>query len=463
MSPPRLPPGPSLSSLIWHMVTTGGDLNSFLEKTSRRYGEVATLPFPGKVHYLISSPNLIKHFLVDQGVMNYPKEPIRRGIVAGEALSSSSGAFWKRHRRMSQPAFQRDRLLSQVPRMVGAVQRVLDQRWEPFLRSGAPMDVLREMSWTVITLMGQLVFSEDPTDELRDAVWYFMRSSIRPRPLVAEVPFLVPRAVLRWDHRRRNPRALESARRLNDFAWETVRRRMAQAEQPEDMLGVLIDARDEKGEPMTEQEVRDELVEFFFAGHSSTGIGLAWLWYCLALNPEITERTAETVGRVLGGRAPTADDLPALQYVSQVFSETLRIHPPAAELTRIAIKDDTIGGFDVPVGTRVTMSPHVMHRIPEYWKDAETFDPERFSEEQVQARPRFVYLPFGGGQRVCIGMMLASVIGTLVTSMVLQRYRLELVPGRKVVPSTGGTHYPVNLWMKVLPAMQPVRSGARVA
>ncbi|MFP2932030.1 cytochrome P450 [Pyxidicoccus sp. 3LG] len=449
MPRPNLPPGPSLPSLAWHMVTRGGDLNSFMWRAYQQYGDVVLLPFPERPHVLVCSPTLIKHVLVDQGVTNYPKEPIRRGILAGESLTSSSGAVWKRHRRMAQPAFQRERLLSQVPRIVGVMQRVLDQRWEPHLRSKEPIHVLQEMSWAVISVMGQLLFSEDPPDDVREAVWRFMRATIRPRPLIAEVP-IVPRSLVLWDQRRRHPLSRQSAIHISDFSWAKVRGRMAQSEQPEDMLGVLIDGRDEKGERMTELEVRDDFVEFFFAGHSSTAIGIAWMWFCLAQHPEVAARTVDTVERSLGGRTPTAADLPALQYVSQVLNETLRHHPVATEITRVAIKDDTVGGFDVPTGVPVTINPSLMHRIPQYWKSPEAFDPEHFSEAQVQARPRFVYMAFGGGQRVCIGSMLASVIGTLFAALVLQRYRLELVPGRKVVPTTGGTHYPENLWMKVL-------------
>lgn len=455
----NLPPGPSLSSLVWHMGVRGGELPAFLREAHQRYGDVVRLPFPGRPHYLVCHPNLIKHFLVDQGVANYPKAPFTRGVLTGEALTNSSGPYWKRLRRMTQPAFNRERLLSQVPRMVEALRRVLEQRWEPRLRSGEPMDVIREMSWVLISVVGELLFSEEPPDDIREAVWDLMEASMPPLPLLAHVP-VVPRSLVLWSRRRRYPRSRPAAHRVSDFCWEVVRRRMAQPEQREDMLGVLIDERDEKGDRLDAQQVRDEFVDLFVAGHSSTAVGIAWLWYCLAQYPEAATRTVDTVEQALGGRAPTAADLPGLQYVSQVFSETLRVHTVPTDITRIAIKDDTIGGFDVPVGTSVTISPALMHRLPQYWRNPEAFDPEHFSDEQVKARPRFVYLAFGGGQRVCIGAMLASTIATLFVAMVLQRYRLELAPGRKVVPVTGGTHYPENLWMKVVSASSPASTSA---
>jgi cytochrome P450 len=418
----------------------------------QQYGDIFWLRGPGKGLYFVSNPAFIKHFMVDQGLTNYPKAPFSPGTLSGEALSTSSGEFWKRHRRMIQPTFHKERLLSQVPRMVGALQRVLDRRWEPYLRSGEPVDILREMSWAVVSTLGQLVYSEDPQDDICDAAWHFKRAAIRPRSRLRTLPIPIPRGVVRWLVTRRDPHAYTAAARFKDFASKTVRERMAQSEQQDDMLGMLINARDDNGERMTELEVRAEFIDLLYGGHVSTGLGLSWMWYLLDANPEIAARAATTVEQALGGRAPTAADLPALQYLNQVFSETLRLHPPAPGLMRTAIKDDTIGGYDVPAGTQVGMTCFVMHRLSQYWKNPEAFDPEHFSEEQVKARPRFVYLPFGAGQRVCIGAMLATTIATLFSALVLQRYRLELVPGTKVIPIKGGAHYPENLWMRVLPA-----------
>ncbi len=453
----RRPPTPPLLPLLWNLARHHNNASPFLRRLVQEYGDIFWMRLPKKDLYFVSNPAYIKHFLVDQGVMNYPKQPIPRGIIAGQALATSSGEFWRRHRRMLQPLSQKERLLSHVPRMVGVMQRVLDRRWESYLRSGEPVDIAREMSWVAISVMGQLVCSEDPPDAVCDAAWYFMKAANRPRSPLYALPIPIPRWVRRWDLMRQDPQVLPSAHRLNEFARETVRRRMEQPEQPDDMLGMLINARDEKGERMTELEVRDEFIDLFYGGHVSTGLGLSWMWHCLDLYPEIAGRVASTVEQSLAGRVPTAADLPALQYLNQVFSETLRVHPPAPGVTRIAIKDDTMGGYDIPKGTEIGMNCFVMHRLPAYWKNPDAFDPEHFSEEAVKARPRFVYLPFGGGQRVCIGAMLATLIATLLPALVLQRYRLELVPGTKVIPVVGGAHYPENLWMRVLPARRTER------
>jgi cytochrome P450 len=441
--------------MLWRQVQTGGNPYALYLRLFQEYGDIVWLKGPGGGVYLVNDPAHIKHFLVDSAAGNYPKNFMapERGIVLGESLSTSEGAAWLRHRRMVQPGFQRDRLLASVPKLVKAIRAELDAHWEPKLRSGEPLEVFPAMSRLVVSTLGQLVCSESLPDDVCDAVFQYMLFAVRPRTLVERQN--LPPKLQHLYLRRFHPQVLPAARRINTYGWEVIRRRMALAEQPDDMLGLMINARDEKGERMTEREVRDEFVEHFYGGQVSTGIGLSFMMHLLAQHPEVRQRLEDEVARVLHGREPAAEDLKQLRYVSQVFEETLRLHPPAPGISRPAIKDDTIGGYDVPVGTMVSTSTYVMHRHPKYWTDPERFDPERFSPEQAQARPRFVYIPFGGGQRVCIGAMLASLIATATSALVAQRYQLEPVPGKKMRTLTGSTHFPVDLWMKVLPARAP--------
>ncbi|WP_205526019.1 cytochrome P450 [Pyxidicoccus trucidator] len=452
MRPLKRPPAPSSLSMFWNALGTGDNAYPMLFRLFQKYGDIVWLRGPGGGMYLVSNPAFIKHFLVDNAASNYPKNYMapQRGIVLGASLSTTEGAEWLRHRRMAQPGFQRDRLLASVPKIVKSIRGQLEERWEPKLRSGEPLEVFPAMSRLVVSTLGQLACSEEFPDDVCEAVFQFMVYAVRPRTRVERSQ--LPRKLMNLYYQRFQPQVLPAARRIDTFAWEVVRRRMALAEQPDDMLGLMINARDEKGEPMKEQEVRDEFVELFFGGQVSTGIALSFMWHLLALHPEVRERLVDEVDRTLNGREPTAEDLKQLRYVSQVFEETLRLHPPAPGISRPAIKDDTLGGYDVPAGTMVSASSYVMHRHPEFWTDPERFDPERFSAEKAQARPRFAYMPFGGGQRVCIGAMLASLIATSASALVAQRYRLEHVPGKKMRLMTGTTHFPANLWMKLLPA-----------
>lgn len=453
MSESSRPPGPSTLSFVWSQVKPGRASNlEALRDYQRRYGDIVWLKAPGLHMYLVSNPAYIKHFVVDNAVDTYAKLLFnQRGIVMGHALSTSNGAYWKRHRRMVQTAFLRERLNSLVPRISQEVHRVLDRHWEPRVRGGEPVDLLREMSRLAVSVLLELTCSEPPSDELGDTVFTYLRGSLlEVSTVLARVP--LPRFVSRRLRAWRHPDFIPAAHRLDAFAREKVASRLKLTEQPDDMLAQMMKARDEKGEGMSELELRDELVDLFYGGHISTAIGLSWMQYCLARHPEVAERMRGEVERTLGGRSPETADLEGLRYVSQVFDETLRHFPPAHAFVRIATQPDTLGGYDVPAGTQMLASAYVMHRLPEFWEKPEAFHPEHFSPEQVRTRPRFVYLAFGAGQRMCVGSHLASLIATVVASVLVQRYRLELVSEQSVRFVASGTFRPANLWVKVLPA-----------
>jgi cytochrome P450 len=198
---------------------------------------------------------------------------------------------------------------------------------------------------------------------------------------------------------------------------------------------MLLEARDqETGEGMGDAQLRDEAMTLLIAGNETTAVALSWAWYLLSRHLEINNRLQEELDAVLGGRAPTFEDLPLLPYTTAVLKEAMRLYPPAWIFSRRPIEDDEIGGYRVPAGTTVLISPYVTHRNPEYWEEPETFNPERFEEEPSAGRPEFAYLPFGGGPRKCIGDRFALVEGVLILAAVAQRYNLRLVQGHKVAP-----------------------------
>ena len=219
---------------------------------------------------------------------------------------------------------------------------------------------------------------------------------------------------------------------LEALAADIIARRRAGGPE-DDIMSMLVAAKDrDTGEAMTEKELRDEFMNLFAAGHEATGTALTWAWYLLARHPEVAERLASESASVLGGRAPTAEDLPRLRYATQVFEETLRLYPPAWRLTRVAVGADRIGGHDVTPGTLVTAVSYVFHRHPEFWESPETFNPDRFAPERAAGRHKFSYLPFGGGQHICVGNNLALLEGTLALAMAAQRFRVGVAPGWKV-------------------------------
>jgi cytochrome P450 len=206
-------------------------------------------------------------------------------------------------------------------------------------------------------------------------------------------------------------------------------------EAPRDLLDRLIAARDgETGVRLTNDEVRDEVVIIFLAGHDTTALAMTYTWYLLSQHPHVEAKLHDELARVLGGRAPVHDDLVNLPYTKMVIEESMRIYPPAPGISnRVALEDDEVAGVKIPKGAQIAVIPWVIHRHKLLWDDPYTFDPERFSPERSQGRHRFAYLPFGGGPRVCIGMALALTEAQLILATLAQRYRLKLVPGQKIV------------------------------
>ncbi len=232
-----------------------------------------------------------------------------------------------------------------------------------------------------------------------------------------------------------NRRARAALRTLDRNIQAIVARRRAQTSAAdEDLLSLLLHARDGGGEGMGDRQIRDELMTLLLAGHETTAMALSWTWYLLDRHPRIAERVRGEIMRAAEDRDPTIDDLPRLGYVTQVIEEAMRLYPPAWMFTRTAREADEIGGYPVPPGTIVTLSPYLTHRAPEIWPDPERFDPDRFTAEEREQRPRLAYFPFAGGPRQCIGSDFAMTEATLVLATIARRYRLELAARRKVVP-----------------------------
>ncbi|MBE0699001.1 MAG: cytochrome P450, partial [Anaerolineaceae bacterium] len=213
------------------------------------------------------------------------------------------------------------------------------------------------------------------------------------------------------------------------------RRSNPAVEGKDDLLAMLMEARDEDdNKGMTDRQLRDETLIMFAAGHETTANALAWAFYLLERHPAVLTKLRSEVASVLEGRAPTAEDLPRLVYTRMVIEEVLRLYPPLLTTNRQALKDDVVGGYTIPAGAVISISPYALQRDPRFWKDPETFNPERFSKQETGERPRFAYFPFGGGPRLCIGKEFALYESTVVLAMAAQRFDWQLVPGADVHP-----------------------------
>jgi cytochrome P450 len=232
----------------------------------------------------------------------------------------------------------------------------------------------------------------------------------------------------------RNRHTRQAIAVLRGRIQKTITERQATAEERNDLLSILLQSRGEDGSRMSDEQICDESLTLFGAGHETTATALAWAWYLLATHPDIYRNMQQEVDSALQGIAPTYADLARLPYTLQVFKETMRLYPPAYGISRAALRDIEIVGYFIPKNRYVVVCPYTLHRRPDYFPEPEKFDPQRFTPENEKRLPRYAYMPFGAGPRICIGNHFAMMEGHLLLAALAQRVTFELVEGQQIVP-----------------------------
>lgn len=421
-----LPPGPPTSSLI------GGNLRDFSARRldfftdlARTYGPLASFRFGPKRLFLASDPALIEQVLVTD-VKHFGARAYMP--VLGRGLVTSEGDFWLRQRRLSQPAFLKQRVQSYAPVMAELTRKML-AGW----RSGMSVDIQYEFSGLTSAIALKTLFGLESTEDraafVESLTLAFELMSARFRTVLAFPRWFPTPANLKL---KRAIRHLDSV--VNGFI-EAGRARAAREKEgipvgeTVDLLTRLLAARDEDGSAMTPRQLRDEAMTLYLAGHETTALTLCWTWLLLAQNPHAEDRLVEEWRRVLGGRAPTPDDLPQLPYTDAVISEAMRVYPPVYLIGREATRDLELGGYRVKRGYTIFMSQWVNHHDPAYFPDPDKFLPERWLDGLAKRIPKYAYYPFGGGPRVCIGNTFALMEAVILLATVGQRYRFTVDPG----------------------------------
>ena len=414
------PPGVSL----WH-VLRGYRVDPYERWTQirREHGAVARYRFALADSYLVTSAEGVKRVLQDNAA-NYTKEHPAYAMLRrlfGNGLLTSEGSFWLRQRRLAQPAFHKDRIVA-MGRIMTQAALETSERFRAHASSGEPVSILHEMSRLTLKVVGDALFgaSLGAKSALVREAWNVLNAQLVERFTKRRLlPPILPTA---YD------RAFRRARRTL-FALVDAIIAERRAALGDDLLSMLMAARDaDTGEGMTDAQLRDEVVTMLLAGHETTADALAWTWARLDVHRDVAARLHEELDRVLGGRVPTADDVPKLAYTRGVIEETLRLHPPAYIFQRRAKADDVICGRRVHAGGAVVMSPLVLHRHPDYWDDPDAFRPERFLDAEAQKRrPRFAYIPFSAGPRQCIGNAFSMMESVLVLATLARRFEPRLV------------------------------------
>jgi cytochrome P450 len=418
-----LPPGPKGTWLGGCLRQFNARRIDFFRDVARDFGGLTSFRFGHRRIFLVSDPDLIEQVLVTDA-KHYVKHFGARAYkpVLGNGLVTSEGDFWLRQRRLSQPAFHKQRVQSYAPLMADLTDRMLDT-WNP----GAAVDVHFEFSSLTSAIALKTLFDlDDPgdrdrfTDTLRLA---FELMSTRFRRVVKPPGWLPTPA------NRTLNRAVKDLFAVVDGFIAAGRSR---PEPGNDLLSRLIAARDERGQRMSDRQLREEMMTLYLAGHETTALTLWWSWYLISRHPGVEENLVAEWNRVLGGRTPTPDDLPNMPYTDAVLTEAMRVYPPVYLIGREATQDLELEGYRVKKGYTVFMSQWVNHHDARYFPNPDEFQPDRWLNGLAKQIPKYAYYPFGGGQRVCIGNTFALMESAIILAAVGQRYRFTLMPDAKI-------------------------------
>ena len=429
----HLKPIPSIKEplLIGSISEYKRDRLSFFLHVAQKCGDIGCFHFGPFPLILLNTSEFIHSVLVahaydfDKGV--YMHNAFRP--VIGNGLFISEGEFHRKQRKLMAPAFQPLHLVSSADVMVGYGER-MQEAWQ----DGKTIDIGREMTHVTMSIVVKVLFDADVFTEagkLGVAITTILEHASYATSRFLPIPYNWPIP--------RHQRTKKALIVLRDRVQKMIDERRTSTEERGDFLSILLQAREEDGTGMSDEQIRDEALTLFGAGHETIATALTWAWYLLASHPKVYQKMQQEVDSVLQGRAPTYTDLAHLPYTLQVFKETMRLYPPAYAMSRVALHDIELDGYLIRKMQTVAMSPYTIHRRPDYFPDPEKFEPERFTPENENQLPRYAYIPFGAGPRICIGNHFAMMEGHLLLATLAQRVTFEQVPEQHIVPDPSKT------------------------
>ena len=449
----KFPPGPSTGLKRWSLgPLNNGDPLKYFTGLMREYGDIVSLRVLNFRILLLNHPDHIEDVLV-----NHPRKFVKGRVlqankrVFGRGLLTSEGDFWLRQRRLAQPAFHRARIASYASTMVEYTERLLHD-WQ----DGEERDIHKEMMRLTLQIVGKTLFDADVERDAQEVG--------KSLELLLELGANFRRTIFipHWLPTPTNLRQERAIRQIEKVLYRIIAEKRASGRDSGDLLSMLLAAQDDDGSRMTDQQLRDEAITLFLAGHETTANTLSWTWWLLAQNPAVEAKLHAELRTLLGGRAPSLDDLPKLVYTNHIITESMRLYPPAWGTARTAIEDHEIAGYAVPKGSGVSFAQWTVHRDARWYDAPEEFRPERWEGDLLKRNPKFAYFPFGGGPRQCIGNSFALMETALTLATIAQQYRFRLVKGHPVVPLASITlrpRYGIRVVMESRSAKSRVAAG----
>jgi cytochrome P450 len=437
------PPGPRGLPVVGTSFMASRDSTQTLMRWARDYGDVVYYRFFNLEVYVLFHPQHVEQVLLGK-TGNFVKGITSRANpeLFGNGLLTSDGDFWRRQRRLSNPAFHRESLVRYAEITVEEAARLMGV-WE----NGETRNIHNDMMNVTLRIVLRSLFGSELAENMRiiePALDAIMVSSSGFHSIAFYLGIPTPT-------RKRHFRAVAELDRVVYALIARGREKLKSAEASaqadggaKDLLTLLLTARDDDGNSMSDQQLRDEVITLLLAGHETTALNLSWTWYLLAQHPDVEEKLHAELDAVLGGRPPSASDLPRLQYTDRVIREALRLYPPAWRVFRRTEEPFKAGDFLLPAGSNIVLSQWVTQRDPRWFGEPDRFNPDRWAEEAAAKLPRFAYFPFGGGPRVCIGAGFAMMEATLLLATIAQRYRMRLTSNQRIKPLASITLRPKN-------------------
>jgi cytochrome P450 len=379
--------------------------------------------FGNQQQYVTSRPEYLHEVLVTQASKfhkdnDYKNPKVGLARFLGNGILTSDGEFWKRQRKLVAPSLHAKRITSYADVIVDYTAQMLDG-WH----SGTRLDISRQMLGVTMRIIAEILFHLDVSEDVQrvEGAVHVMQKFSSTRHLL---PTWIPTPL--------ELRARRATRDLDDVIYRIITQRRESGEDKGDLLGMLSAVRDDDDQPMSDKQMRNELVTLFVAGHETTANTLNWAFYLLAQTPDVERKLHEELDTVLAGRLPTFADLMQLPYLDMMVKEVMRLYPAAWGISREAIDDVYMGPYLMPKGSTIGLTLYFTHHDPQNFPDPERFDPERFSPENEKRIPDYAYLPFGGGPRVCVGNSLAMMEMRLIIDAIASRFQISLAPGQTV-------------------------------
>ncbi|WP_414619833.1 cytochrome P450 [Calothrix sp. CCY 0018] len=425
---------PKGNSIAGHLLDLGNDPLGFLTDCGRNYGDIIPLQLGLTPACLIVNPDYIEQVLKERN--SFVKSRGFRALktLLGEGLLTNEGESWFRQRRLVQPVFHQKQINGYGKTMVEYSEDITEN-WV----DGEILDVHVEMMSLTLKIVMKCIFNQDVGEGEAKNVAHALDVAMNWFESKRKQNFLI----WEWFPRPENIRYRNAINKMDQSIYSLIQQKRDRNEDGKDLLSMLMQARDEDdNSQMSDRQLRDEVATLMLAGHETTANALSWTWMLLAQNPQVEAKLWDELKSVLGGRLPTIEDLPQLQYTNMVIKESMRLYPPVALFGREAVEDYQLDGYEIPSGCVVMLSQWVMHRHPKYFDNSEEFIPERWQNDLEKRLPRGVYIPFGDGPRICIGKGFALMEAVLILATIASKYKLSLVEDHPIVPQPSITLRP---------------------